>query len=1120
MLVSVFMQLLVLQLFTQQERITSEMQESIEAIRDKFSLTQDAIEYLVLDGREEEVRKLLLLLNTDEYVTLVALLDEQDNIVITTDSKYRESKKQVLLKDFNLSALEQQLDIARQEQSALFHHFRKSDNVLLLKAPVEFSRFNLKKQKYRLFLLADLSQRKSQITFSSMRHFLIQMAVMLTAAMVVLFLFNRAVQIRLTRLTHSLRNFATGKLETPIEQYGNDEISHLSNEANRLIEQIKASRLEALKQKEYFAAVFENMATAAIIVDEHNHILSCNDRADRLAQQLDITPGSAFSDFFVITCDGKEVGQWQPGEHANKLPVQGFLQQQGTILRVSVTVSELGQAYGSGVEKIVLIQEQQKEYELQAKIQENEQKLSRILENLPGPVLVYQHQGELQFCNEHAKVLFGGNAQGFNFLFPDCQLPDVLREHLLIREEGVHQGQLFKREELSFVIQNQHYCFSVTLFPVINGSNSESLLACIMLNISEEVRNRHELLGSKQHLQSFVSNSPTPIIEWNLDFQITYWNLAAEKLFAQSAESVVGREFHEVLNCRDKGKFTAHLNNTIEDAKDDSGALPFDLNNRTVLTEWTSFQVSGEQQDTRFASLVSDVTQMQEMIHNLCLKEAEKDEVLRSMVEPVITIDEKCTVLTFNQAAEEKFGHRAEEVIGQNVNMLMPRDVARHHDGFIQRYLNTGQKHIIGTGREVQGLKADGSLFSMYLSISELPLQANGIRRFIGNCVDLTVLKDKERQLNRAVKMDALGKLTGGIAHDFNNILSIMLGYCDLLLLNNELRESDKKALSEIRKAGDRATNLTTKLLTFSKKGSGVTTTANLNVLVTDNKVILEKSLKPGVDLELKLSEEQLKINLDVGDFEDALLNMVINANQAIVDSGTISITTYREDNVILAQGSDVVSCAVCEVRDDGPGIPAENLDRIFEPFFSTKGAKGTGLGLSQVYGFVKRSGGTIEVESDAGGSRFQMKFPVHSTASLKAVTPVKSTPLKIGASSKILVVDDETGLTDVIGAILKSEGINAITVNSGEDALKVLELQSFELIISDVVMPKIDGFKLAKLVKERYPETRILMMSGYLDTQLIPELDEDLIKSVLYKPFTPEKLLKAISTALHTDLE
>lgn len=387
-----------------------------------------------------------------------------------------------------------------------------------------------------------------------------------------------------------------------------------------------------------------------------------------------------------------------------------------------------------------------------------------------------------------------------------------------------------------------------------------------------------------------------------------------------------------------------------------------------------------------------------------------------------------------------------------------------------------------------------------------------------GTMQDITELREKEELLKRSQKMDALGKLTGGIAHDYNNMLGVILGYSDLLLEQKDTTPQNMDYVTQIRDAGERAKALTAKLMAFTRYTPSHLEAININAELLDHQNMLEKTLTARIKLSLDLCDDIWFVELDSGDLNDAVVNMTINASHAIGANGNVTISTKNiyinssEANTLNLNEGDYVSLSV---SDTGSGIDTQTIGQIFDPFFTTKGDKGTGLGLSQVYGFVKRSGGNISVESELEtGTDFVLYFPRYKHDTLPTEEN-KSEQRVVNGTETILVVDDEASLCELARDILTSHGYRVLIASSAKQALLILEVEKIDLLFSDIIMPGINGYQLANEVEKKYPQVIIQLASGFSDAMnLKNDFDISNLK-ILQKPYTSNELLVRLRTLL-----
>jgi len=512
----------------------------------------------------------------------------------------------------------------------------------------------------------------------------------------------------------------------------------------------------------------------------------------------------------------------------------------------------------------------------------------------------------------------------------------------------------------------------------------------------------------------------------------------------------------------------------------------------------------------------------------------EAKEVYEAIMDGVITIDEKGKIINFNQAAEVLFGYHADEVLGENIKLLMPAIVSEKHDHYLKAYKKFGKAKIIGIGRVVDGLTKDNAVFPLHLNIKEIPAIGGG-KHFIGFCHDLTKLKVKEEQVRRNQKMDALGKLTGGIAHDFNNLLGIIIGYSDLLKIAFTEQSQTKfyKYLGEINHAGIRGEKITSKLLAFSKKSTNKNTITNINDLLTEQEHFLRTTLTVEVKLTFNLAKNLWLVLIDFYDFEDAILNIVINSRDAMKDNSHPAEIIFETTNVCIDQ-TQATELQMSEgeyiklsISDNGPGMKEEIIDKIFDPFYTTKGAEGTGLGLSQVFGFIQRVSGVIKVHSEYNsGCQFVLYLPRYADDSQtnlikrgsESVAELKDAEQSKNKTKSILIVDDEVALRELASEILSLNGYQILMAEDGKKALEILATQAIDLMITDVIMPEMNGYQLAELVSKNYPKTKIQMISGYTD-KLEREQPNTIKTEIIYKPYSTKELQQAVFELLNSDL-
>jgi two-component system, cell cycle sensor histidine kinase and response regulator CckA len=403
--------------------------------------------------------------------------------------------------------------------------------------------------------------------------------------------------------------------------------------------------------------------------------------------------------------------------------------------------------------------------------------------------------------------------------------------------------------------------------------------------------------------------------------------------------------------------------------------------------------------------------------------------------------------------------------------------------------------------------------------------------RGLGEAAVLLSLKDNseesklKRQVAQATKMQAVGQLAGGVAHDFNNILTAIIGHCDLMLMRHTPGDSDYDDIQQIRANSNRAASLTRQLLAFSRQQTLRPQVLQLPDVVAEVFNLLKRLLGETVTLNVKHGRNLGPVRADPGQLEQVIVNLAVNARDAMPEGGTLTLQTLAVPAAdVRRMNRDMmpaVDFTALSVTDTGTGIAPDVLGKIFEPFFTTKEVgKGTGLGLSTVYGIVKQSNGFIFADSEIGkGTSFVIYLPVHKVEAQAEPAPVlpKERPGELWGSGTILLVEDEAMVRAVAERALTRQGYTVVTAGNGEEALECLQAgTSFDLLISDVVMPTMDGPTLVRHARAQYPELPILFMSGYAEEQLRKSIDIENV-AFLPKPFSVQQLAEAARAALAT---
>ncbi|MBV9634149.1 MAG: PAS domain S-box protein [Methylobacteriaceae bacterium] len=580
------------------------------------------------------------------------------------------------------------------------------------------------------------------------------------------------------------------------------------------------------------------------------------------------------------------------------------------------------------------------------------------------------------------------------------------------------------------------------------------------------------------------------VVTHDIDGRILHWTTGCERLYGWSKREALGQSIHDLLATKypqSRGEIVAELRRTgswqgeLEHCKKNGSRI-------SIASLWVA-RFSGDGEVLSILQTNNDITDLKRAQTELASREALLRSILDTLPEAMIVIDESGKITSFSAAAGQLFGYRAEEVLGCNVKMLMPEPYRDEHDGYLNRYLKTGEARIIGYGRVVTGLGKDGTTFPIELAVGEA--RANGQRIFTGFIRDLTSRQRMEEELRQSQKMEAIGQLTGGIAHDFNNLLTVITG--NLEMLEGSLDRPDQRELvKEAQGAAEDGAKLTAQLLAFGRRQPLNPALVDIGQVVSNFSDLLRRALGEAIELRTIVTGSPHRAIVDTSQLQNALLNLVINARDAMPRGGglTIEISATRLDADYAQMYPEVRTgrYVLIAVTDTGAGMTAEVRQRAFEPFFTTKPAgAGSGLGLSMVYGFVKQSGGNVQLYSEPGrGTSVRIFLPLAETERQPKEPMALDGDARIlqGGSQCILVVEDDARVRRVAVARLRSLGYQVIEADNGAAALATLAKHpEIAMIFTDVVMPGgMSGDELAEAAIAARPGLKILFTSGYAE--------------------------------------
>lgn len=522
--------------------------------------------------------------------------------------------------------------------------------------------------------------------------------------------------------------------------------------------------------------------------------------------------------------------------------------------------------------------------------------------------------------------------------------------------------------------------------------------------------------------------------------------------------------------------------------------------------------------DTAYRDFDSDRVMLERSLELSSLELLRTNAELRALIgafpDLFFRLDQDGVILNCKGGAREEFTLPAEQLIGKRIQDVPDTHVGSAFREALNRIRETHAPTSLEYSMQVRGKEA-------YYEARLLPLFEDQFIVIVRNITERRQAEDSllqaQDQLRQSQKMEAVGRLAGGVAHDFNNLLTAIRGYCDLAMTRLSETVLLKKNLQEITKISDRAAMLTRQLLAFSRRQILQPKLMNLNECVNNLDTMLRRLIGEHIELTVILDPLLHCVKIDLSQIEQVIMNLVINARDAEPEGGRIIIETANTKGDQTTGDSVVIS-----VTDTGHGMDRETISRIFEPFFTTKEVgRGTGLGLSTVYGIVKQSGGDIWVESEVGwGSTFRISLPaMEEDIQLVEAETIESRAMH--GSETILLVEDEDSVREVAQEILKNGGYSVISARNGSDALRICKDRDdpINLVMTDMVMPGMNGRQLAERINIARPGTRILFTSGYPDDAAFFDGALDDKTPFLQKPFSASMLLRKVREILELPL-
>jgi len=619
-------------------------------------------------------------------------------------------------------------------------------------------------------------------------------------------------------------------------------------------------------------------------------------------------------------------------------------------------------------------------------------------------------------------------------------------------------------------------------------------------------------------LAAIVQSSDDAIVSKTLEGVVLTWNAAAERIFGYTAAEMIGTSIYRlvppelhgeervILDRLSRGDPVTHIE-TLRVRKDGT-VFPVELT-VSPLRDGSGIVVGA----SSIKRDISDRRRSAEAVSRLAA-------IVQSSDDAIVSKMLNGTILDWNSAAEQMYGISASEMIGRSIYTVVPPEHQEEERGILERVARG--EHV--AHYETVRLRKDGSRFHISLTLSPirdgsgLIVGASSIQR------DITESKRSEDSRRQASKMEAIGVLAGGLAHDFNNQLHAVSGFAHFISREPGLTPAARADLIEIQKTTERMASLTRQLLAFARQQVLSPETLDLDEALEDTRPMLQRLIGSNNPIELSLAPGNKWVRVDRAQLVQVLLNLVINARDAMPEGGRVKLCTKTVEVspgalFDISQGPvDAGAYAELTVEDSGQGISPEHLVHVFEPFYTTKDVgHGTGLGLATVEGIVSQSGGRILLESAVGrGTTITILLPLTSKPVPKI--PAGSPPSSRAESrGRILVVDDEDAVRVVVSRVLQAEGYEVLRAREGSEALRELEEigGAIDLVVTDVVMPGMGGAQLSRELAQRYPAIPIVWMSGHPGEVEFPDELNAKYKAFLLKPIPYDALLETVARIL-----
>jgi PAS domain S-box-containing protein len=873
-----------------------------------------------------------------------------------------------------------------------------------------------------------------------------------------------------------------------------------------------------------YRALLDAAPDAIVVVDQSGVIVLVNAQAERLfGYRRDEMIGQP-ADILVSEHSRDQHSEHHtrflaaPPERPTVVGLELFgLRKDGTEFPAEIRLSPLDTKGG------VLVSSAIRDISDRGRTEEDLRRLAAIVAGSDDAIVGKTMDGIITSWNAGAERIFGYSpkeaiGQPVTMLVP-ADRPDEVPRILecLKRGETVEHFETVRLRKDGKIVQ-----IEITVSPIRDALERIVGASTIGRDISVRKAAEKHLVQMEARYRGLLEAAPDAMVVVNQAGEIVLLNLQAEKRFGYRRDELIGQRVKNIIPEGFAERLIADALRSAEDALAQQIGTGIELTGRRKDGSEFPIELMLSPLDGVDGILVTaairDITERKRRAHDMSCVAA----VVESSHDAIISLTPEGIVLSWNHGAERIYGYSAAETVGRSILFISPPDRTIETLTLLKGVERGETVEPFETVR----LKKDGTRIHVSLTLSPIENSDGQVVGVSAVARDVTESKNLEAMLRQAQKMEAVGQLAGGVAHDFNNLLGVILGYTGLLLDRPGLDDLQRKSIEEIQKAGDRAALLTRQLLAFSRKQVLQPKVLDLNTVVAGAEKLLQRLIGEDIELLVVLNPALGRIEADAGQLEQIIMNLAVNARDAMPPGGKLTIETSNveidEDYAAQHPSTRTGSHVMLSVSDTGCGMDAKTKAHIFEPFFTTKEfGKGTGLGLSTVYGIVKQSGGSVWVYSEVGiGTTFKIYLPCVSPA-LEIAAPSDKSEKIAGGSQTILIVEDEAALLEVTHRSLKAVGYAILAAQSPAEAIRISESHQgpIHLMVTDVIMPGMSGAQLASRLSVPRPEMKVLYVSGYTDDTIVRHGVLEPGLAFLQKPFSPKTLARKVDEILTTVL-